>query len=324
MKKDLMWAYLIHLSCHMWGDKLSEPRGLFLDPMWEDENKTDVEIWDKVIQSLAEYQVNTLLIDVGDAIQYESHPEISAPDAWSKDFLKKKLDEIRALGITPIPKLNFSTCHDVWMKEYSRMVSTPIYYRVCADLIREVCEVFDYPKYFHLGMDEELDRFQTYYDISVVRHEHMLFHDINFLCRECEKHGARPWLWACLATTYPDSFDKKLSRSVLLSNAFYRRIQPEPWKDGKNPYTTYLSPLTYDMLDKMGFDQVLTGSTWTYAKSIYQNVAYGKYRLDPDRVLGYMSAPWYHTKPGNLHALIDGAEKLYYAREKWYPETLEI
>jgi len=322
MAKDLMWAYLIHLSCHMWDDKLSEPRGLFLDPMWEDENKTDVEIWDKVIKSLAEYKINTLLIDVGDGIQYESHPEISAPDAWSKDFLKQKLSEIRALGITPIPKLNFSTCHDAWMKEYGRYVSTSVYYQVCADLIREVCEVFDYPKYFHLGMDEENDRFQKLCDIAVIRHETMWLHDVNFLCRECEKHGARPWIWACLAPTYPKIFEEKLSRSVLVSNGFYGRFRLEPWENGKNPYTDYLSPRTYDMLDKLGFDQVITGSTWSYEHNIYQSLAYGKDRLNPDRLLGYLSAPWYHTKPGNLHPLIGGAERLYYARKKWYPETL--
>ena len=32
-------------------------------------------------------------------------------------FMKKKLDEIRALGIEPIPKLNFSACHDIILKE---------------------------------------------------------------------------------------------------------------------------------------------------------------------------------------------------------------
>jgi hypothetical protein len=63
---------------------------------------------------------------------------------------------MRALGIEPIPKLNFSTCHDTWMKQYRRMISTPAYYQFCADVIREVCEVFDHPRFFHLGCDEAL------------------------------------------------------------------------------------------------------------------------------------------------------------------------
>ena len=47
------------------------------------------------------------------------------------------------------------TGHDAWMKQYSRMVSTPEYYSFCDDIINEVCETFDYPAYFHIGMDEE-------------------------------------------------------------------------------------------------------------------------------------------------------------------------
>ena len=34
------------------------------------------------------------------------------------------------------------------------MLSTTVYRQFCADLIKEVCEVFK-PRYFHLGMDEE-------------------------------------------------------------------------------------------------------------------------------------------------------------------------
>ena len=35
------------------------------------------------------------------------------------------------------------------------MVSTPEYYKVCADVIRDTAEVFGTPRYFHLGFDEE-------------------------------------------------------------------------------------------------------------------------------------------------------------------------
>lgn len=33
-------------------------------------------------------------------------------------------------------KLNFSAAHDQWLHDYSRMVSTPVYYKVCAEVIR--------------------------------------------------------------------------------------------------------------------------------------------------------------------------------------------
>ena len=323
MKKDLMWTFLIHLSCHMWEDGNTPPTGLYQKISYEENNNTDLKVWDDVVKGVAALGVNTLLIDVGDAVQYETHPEISAPDAWSKDFLKQKLDEIRALGMTPIPKLNFSTCHDAWLKEYGRMVSTPTYYRVCADLIKEVCEVFDYPAYFHLGYDEEYEAFQNNRDIAVVRHEYLWGYDLNFLCNECEKHGARLWMWGAFARLFPETFEKKISRSVLMSSAFYSKMLIPTWKEGEEPYKKEgLNPRDYDTLDKWGFDQIPCGSTWSYAQNLNQTLAYCKDRLNPDRVLGYMDAQWYHTKPGNTFALLSGAERLYYARKEWYPETL--
>ena len=41
--------------------------------------------------------------------------------------MRKELDRMRALGLEPLPKLNFSTCHDAWLKDYHRMISTPQY-----------------------------------------------------------------------------------------------------------------------------------------------------------------------------------------------------
>lgn len=181
MNNDLIFAYLIHLSAHMWADEFSPPRGWYRSSGFTENNNCDIKVWDTVVKYLGETKFNTLLIDVGDAIKYESHPEISAPDAWDKDFMKKKLDEIRALGINPVPKLNFSAGHDTWLKQYNRMISTETYYTVCRDLIREVCEVFDSPSLFHLGFDEEGANFQKNYGIATERNEELRFHDINLL-----------------------------------------------------------------------------------------------------------------------------------------------
>ncbi len=60
-----------------------------------------------------------------------------------------------------MPKLNFSTCHDAWLGKYARTVSTPIYYQVCNDLIAEVCDLFDGPRLFHLGMGRKDRRAST-------------------------------------------------------------------------------------------------------------------------------------------------------------------
>ena len=318
MKHDFMWAYLIHLSTHMWDDATTAPRGYYLDPLYVPENNVDLKVWDETIAALGEKKYNMVIVDVGDAVKYESHPEISAPDAWDKDFLKKKLDEIRALGMEPIPKLNFSCCHHTWLGPYNRMVSTPTYYRVCADLIQEVCELFDFPRLFHLGFDEEVPDPQKTYEKVIVRGEKLWWHDLFFFAKECEKHGARPWIWSDYFWDFPELFKKNMPKSILQSNWFYSTFQD--WPKGHR-YRTAIE--TYDILNELGYDQVPTGSTWSRHHNLYQTVAYGKNRLDPSLLKGFMAAPWVFTTSVDRYTLLDDAERLYDARVRLYPETLK-
>jgi len=152
-KDNLIWAYLIHLSYNMWGDwKNPEVKSPYYacQPFL----RCDENLWDELISRMADAGVNVVVIDVGDGVQFKSQPEIAVKNAWPIDKLREKLDRIRKLGMTPIPKLNFSTCHDQWLGQYARMVSTPPYYQVVSHLIAETIEIFDTPSLFHLGMDE--------------------------------------------------------------------------------------------------------------------------------------------------------------------------
>ena len=78
----------------------------------------------------------------------------------------------------------------------------------------------------------------------------------------------------------------------------------------------------YELLDRSGYDQIPTGSTWSCVENMEQTVAFGKDRLDPSRLKGYLIAPWRFTRPSERFRLLDDAERLYLARKKWYPETL--
>ncbi len=317
MKNDLKWGFMLKISTHMWGDESSPAAGWYMDPPYRENNNTDLATWDETVKALAERQYNLVLVDVGDAIKYESHPEVSAPDAWSKDFLKKKLDEMRALGLEPVPKLNFSAGHDTWLKQYRRMVSTPAYYQVCADLIREVCEAFGGPSLFHLGFDEEDAAHQMTHENIVVRNGELWWHDLFYLCRECEKYGARPWIWSDYMWYHEKIFLEKMPKSVLQSNWVYARFQEYPETDRH-----YWAIRAYEVLDQHGYDQIPTCSTWTCTENIEQTVGLGKDRLSPELLKGYLVAPWRFTYASERFRLLDDAERLYLARKKWYPETL--
>ena len=321
MKHNMMWAYLIHLSTHMWSDATYE------NPLWyarpfSENNNVDVDVWDQIVKFLGEQKFNVLLIDLGDAVKYETHPEIAAPDAWDKDFLKKKLDEIRAQGITPIPKLNFSCGHHTWLKEYNRMVSSPTYYRVCADLIGEVCELFGYPEYFHIGFDEEVERKQQFVEKVVVRGPKLWWNDLFFMAKECEKHGARPWMWSDYfwEPGNEDRFLKNMSKSILQSNWYYDSFQAWP-EDHFKGYGFRIK--TYEIFNEMGYDQVPTASTWQKVDNIRETCAFCKERLDPEHLKGIMVAPWVFTTDESKYRLMDEARKLYLGRREFFPETLK-
>lgn len=321
MKNNMMWAYLIHLSMHMWEDESSPPAGLYLKKPYSDANDVDMRVWDSTIKYLADHKYNTVLIDVGDAVKFERHPEISASDAWDKDFFKKKLDEIRALGMTPIPKLNFSTCHDTWLKKYRRMVSSEPYYQVCEDTIEEVAELFGRPELFHIGFDEEIYGHQLRYETVIIRGKDLWWHDLNYIAGLCEKSGARPWIWSDYYWHHKDLFIENMSRDILQSNWFYKPIREYNEADYARDFELR-AVAAYSELDALGFDQVPTSSTWEYAWNTYQTVALGKDKLSPDRLKGFMTAPWFKTIEMHEHRLLDDAFKLYHARCAHYPETL--
>ena len=320
MNNHMIWGYMLYLSNHMWADESSTPEWYcppYNAALYQDNINTEIETWDKMVSFLAERKYNLVLIDVGDGIKYESHPEVSAPNAWDKDFLRKKLNEMRALGLEPIPKLNFSTCHDTWMKKYRRMVSTPEYYAFCADVIREVCEAFDHPRFFHLGCDEESAGMQKNYEMIIVRNADLWWHDFYFLCSECEKNGARPWIWSDYLWKNEELFLKNMPKSVLQSNWFYHQF-----KDYNDVPSRKRMIDCYELLDRLGYDQVPTGSTWACTQNLHQTVAHGKACLSEEHLLGFMTAAWIRTRKEDFYGLCCDADRLYTARTKIYPETL--
>ncbi|MDA3926710.1 MAG: hypothetical protein PF904_18645 [Kiritimatiellae bacterium] len=145
--KKMIWGNLLHLSYNMWED-WSAPghETRYFHP----ELQFDEKLWDDMLAKCVSCGVNTIVLDVGDGVKYESHPEIAVENAWSTARLHSEVQRLHKLGIECIPKLNFSTGHDAWMGKYSRMVSTDIYYGVCKDLIVETCQIFNKPRFFHL------------------------------------------------------------------------------------------------------------------------------------------------------------------------------
>ena len=294
-----MWVYYITICNHTHGDGNGRKRWWYLDQTYKENNGVDFSLWDEMVASAAEKGFNTLLVTVGDGVKYDSHPEISAPDAVSKEFLKKKLDEARALGLTPLPKLNFSTQHHCWLKEYRHMVSSQIYRKVCVDLIDELCELFDQPEYFHLGMDEETSYdCQQWNEAAIMRGEKLMFEDFGLMFDACRKNGARPWIWSDYRWINPEIFERRMPRDVVQSNWFYSHFADYP-----ETHFYHDAIASYEILDKLGFDQLPTASTFSCNENPYETFAHIKKTVSPEHFLGFVNAPWFNLTPENAFLL---------------------
>jgi hypothetical protein len=119
----MILANLLHLSYNMWGDWAHPKAG----PYWQSQPylRFDEKLYNDLLAAKVKAKMNMLVLDVGDGIQFKSYPEIPVQNAWSIPKLKDELKKLRDLGLEPIPKLNVSACHDVGLKDYSRMLTTP-------------------------------------------------------------------------------------------------------------------------------------------------------------------------------------------------------
>ncbi|MBQ3049864.1 MAG: hypothetical protein IJC94_07915 [Oscillospiraceae bacterium] len=318
MKTPDIWAYLIHLGSNMWADKDAAIRGYWGEEglaLHRDYLLCEDETWDKVVAFLATQGINMLLIDVGEGYAYESHPELAVKGSWDRAKLQRKLQELRDLGIEPIPKLNFSACHDIWLKDYSLLVGTETYRRVAADLIAEVCDVFGKPRFFHLGMDEENPNNQASWGIAIIRNETVWWSDFYYLVEQVEKNGSRAWVWSDYYWHYPEIFKKRMPKEVLQSNWYY---EPSFSRDDKGNYTIPVQ--TYLDLDAMGYDQIPTASTWDFVRNPQRTCLFCRDNLSEEHLLGYMTAPWQFTCSVMEYLLKADAAALADARRQAYGE----
>ena len=288
MKDNFMRAILIHLGTNLWFDFDNDPKlddKIYQKPA----SKTmrfDLDLFREYTSKLGEYGINTIVLDLADGVIYDSHPEIAIEGSLKKEELKAELDRLSALGITVIPKLNFSTTHDVWLKDYARMVSTPTYYSVCRDLINEVCDIFK-PKYFHIGMDEENYQLQEKYDYAVVRQNDLWWHDLNFYVDCIEENGARACMWSDYARHRPDEFVKKCRKSVVQCTWYYF---DKFYGELEEMYEIRVRP--FKILDEHGFDQFPGGSIEYFEDNIINLHDFAKETLSEDRYLGIMQTTW--------------------------------
>ena len=287
-------SLLLHLGRNMWCDYPSVLMGEnyiegsktlvrkpFTNMIWTDER------WRYTVDYAAKAGINMIVIDLGEGLFYPSHPEIAY---------------MNSLGIEAIPKLNFSTTHNGWMCDYTHMVSSQPYYRMCEEVISDVMEIFGHPRFFHIGMDEERANFlegeQSHY--ICVRKGDVWWEDFLHIVRTVESHGARVWMWSDYCW-WNEDFYERCPKSVIQQNWFYD--EKYGGFDIETNTTSNVRILkAYVKLDEAGFDQVPCGTNWVGETRrqlgvgaddvIGKLVQMCRKTVSKERLKGFMMAPW--------------------------------
>ena len=308
--KDTIWAALLHFGLNMWNDQPVKeykdygPYELSLISV-ADHLRFDEAVWRKVTERMAKVGLNMVVIDVGEGILLKRHPELAVKGSWTIDRFRTELDRLRKMGLEPIPKLNFSAAHDTWLKEYGRMLSTPEYYRVCEDVIAEVGEIFDKPRFFHLGYDEENWKCQRLASYAVVRQGEQWWHDFLLISGFAEKRGMRPWIWSDYSWDHDEEFLRKMPRSVLQSNWYYGTH----FEASKNAHRVIRCKM-FRRLSEAGFDEIPCGSNYESDGNFGALVSYCDKAVAPERLKGFLMAPWFATLPYKEQKLLDAMDQV--------------
>ena len=304
-------SVLIHIGTRMWRD---DPKD---NP---DTLQLDETVYREMTEKMPGAGVNMAVLDIGEALVYPTHPELAIKGSWSPEKLHDEVERLRQLGVEPIPKLNFSACHDLWLGDYARMLSTPEYYRVCADVIKDVSEIFGKCRFFHIGFDEEAIGEQSHLLYAVARQGELWWHDLQWFLDRVGETGARPWMWADSFWHQPEKFSERVPRSVLQSNWYYGRTFDE-----KGPFERGYEKVrlaAYTALDRLGYEQVPCATNWVpdyygTEKNLVNytmTVDYRSRNLTPSLLKGFMFSTWATTQEKNRGLLEEALELVHECR----------
>ena len=311
-----LWAFNINLGYNMWFDKFSLLKFNEYDKIERDFLYFDKDTWNRVTEFLPKQGINTVVIDLAEGIKYDCCPELAVEGSLSKDEFREMLKRLRELGLTPIPKLDFSAAHDIWLKDYSRMLTTEPYRELVRNLIDEVCELFDKPEYFHIGMGDESNDYQKYYGFIVTRGRINFWQDVNIMLDACRKNGARPIMSAEYYFREPYLFTQNITEDVILTVRYDGDIAPEMDLYGRDSRSEIQKKME-ELQKNFKNDIIYQGSGITG----FNLLALAGFAKDhPENFFGIMSSPEEPCVDRVDYVLMNDAYRVGQAKRTVFPE----
>jgi hypothetical protein len=102
-----IWGALLHMGTNMWSDVPVKQWGAFKPEEVHliceaDHLRFDETVWQTLTARMKAAGMNLVVIDLGEALQYQSHPELSVKGSWPIARFRAELTRLRAMGLEPI------------------------------------------------------------------------------------------------------------------------------------------------------------------------------------------------------------------------------
>ena len=190
--------------------------------------ETTLSFLEKSINLLAMHKFTHVVIEFWGMLKFEALPELSWPQAYSKEEIKPLLQRVRDLGMEPIPMLNHwghASGSRVIIGRHVVLDQNPLLAplfepdgwtwcltnnetrKLLADIRKELIELFGNVKYFHLGCDEAYSHATC---VSCKKHDpaKLLAEYLNSVNDDLKEQGIRPFIWgdALLDSTKWDGY----------------------------------------------------------------------------------------------------------------------
>lgn len=190
-------AYYIGLPTTRWGhpNDATVPVEFFIDFL----RRTAVDT-----------KLNMVVIGVLQGMEFERHPEIAGPSAYTKAEVRQIVEFLKDNGVEPVPLIQ-SLGHANWLvipiaalredgDPSTLCTRHPDSRRILADCFDEALEVFE-PKYLHCGLDEI--RWQTFNKpeselcplCKGIDKREILTDQVDWLHEYCREHGVGMMMW---------------------------------------------------------------------------------------------------------------------------------
>ena len=78
--KQKMWALMVYLANRY-------PQNFSISDILEQ------SFWEYILEESAKCGINTILLDVGNGVEFGSHPEIAVEGAWSRRKVRKEIED---------------------------------------------------------------------------------------------------------------------------------------------------------------------------------------------------------------------------------------